>query len=257
MNRLAEIIQWPPAPADLRLTNSEVHVWAASLAVPIDVLKNLSRNLTSDETERAAKFHFELHRNRYIAGRGVLRRILSEYTSIHPAELVFTYSSTGKPALQMAAALRTPDLHFNLAHSEDLAVFAITSAGPVGVDVEHIRQLKDMDDLVARFFSSRENERFQQLAADDKPAAFFNLWTRKEALLKATGAGIAGGLNQVEVSFLHGEPARLLSIGGDPSKSNGWFLHNLEAASGFAGAVAVQGKCTAVRCWRADPASVV
>ena len=109
-----------------------------------------------------------------------------------------------------------------------------------------------MDDLVARFFSSRENERFQKLAANDKPPAFFNLWTRKEALLKATGEGIAGGLNQVEVSFLHGEPARLLSIAGDPSKADGWFLHNLEPASGFAGAVAVQGVCDTVRCWHKD-----
>jgi 4'-phosphopantetheinyl transferase len=256
LKRLAEIIQWPIAPADPRLANSEVHVWAASLAVSPEVLRELSRNLAPDEMARAAKFRFELHRNRYIAGRGILRRILARYTSIDPAELAFDYSSNGKPTLRMAAALRTAPgsapLHFNLAHSEDLAAFAITSAGPVGVDVEQVRQLKDMDHLVARFFSARENERFQQLAAINKPSAFFNLWTRKEALLKATGAGIAGGLNNVEVSFLEGEPARLLSIADDPSKAAGWFLHNLEAAAGFAGAVAVQGICDTVQCWRSD-----
>ena len=249
MKRLAEIIQWPTAPADPRLATREVHVWAASLAVSPEVLKELSHNLTPDEISRAAKFHLEVHRNRYIAGRGILRQILGRYTSINPAELVFDYSPNGKPTLR--AAPGSAHLHFNLAHSEDLAAFAITLAGPVGVDVEQIRQLKDMDHLVARFFSARENERFQKLSSTEKPAAFFNLWTRKEALLKATGAGIAGGLNNVEVSFLQGEPARLLSIGGDPAKANGWFLHNLAPAEGFAGAVAVHGLCATVQCWKA------
>jgi 4'-phosphopantetheinyl transferase len=131
-----------------------------------------------------------------------------------------------------------------------VALLAVTQLGPVGVDVECIRPIKNVEDLVARFFSRRENEMFQKLPSEKRPAAFFNLWTRKEALLKATGEGIAGGLDRVEVSFLADEPARLLALPENTGEAERWSLSELLPASGFCGAVAIQSKPIRVRNWK-------
>jgi len=169
-----------------------------------------------------------------------LRTILAQYLETNPALLRFDYLQNGKPVL--ASEFASAGIHFNLAHTGDLALIAITRIGAVGVDVEHVRPIENADDLVARFFSRREDELFQKVSTEQKPIAFFNLWTRKEALLKATGEGITRSLSLVEVSFLPGEPARLLAISGDTEAARRWLLKELAPAKGFAGAVAIQGQ---------------
>jgi 4'-phosphopantetheinyl transferase len=240
LNSRTENIQWLVPPANLPLADNEIHVWAASLAVSPADLARFATFLSSDETERAGKFKFDRHRNRFIAGRGILRELLGRYLKTNPAQIDFSYAERGKPGLTKPFA--SAKLHFNLAHSENLALLAITSRAPVGVDVEHIRSINNVEDLVARFFSTRENELFQKLSAEEKPRAFFNLWTRKEALLKATGEGIGQSLKKVEVSFLSGESARLLDIVGEPNKASAWTLQELSPAKEFIGAIAIQAQ---------------
>lgn len=230
----------------MQLARNEIHVWAAALGIESDLLNALARTLSPDEMARAERFKFEKHRNRFIAGRGVLREILGRYLQIKPEDLRFDYSTNGKPSFAIGFA--HGGIHFNLAHSEDVALIAVTRIGQVGVDVECVRALKDMDHLVARFFSARENELFQKVPVNEKPAAFFNLWTRKEALLKATGEGITRSLSLVEVSFLAGEPARLVAVAGNAEKATEWSLRELAPATGFVGAVAVRAREMVVRC---------
>jgi 4'-phosphopantetheinyl transferase len=248
LNSSAGVIHWPAAPVDLHFASNEVHVWAAPLSVTTADLAAFAGMLSTSERERAAKFKFDVHRNRFIAGRGWLRSILGRYLQTDPALLDFTYSKLGKPALSLS--FESARLDFNLAHSEDVALLAVTQLGPVGVDVECIRPIKNVEDLVARFFSRRENEIFQKLPLDKRPAAFFNLWTRKEALLKATGEGIAGGLDRVEVSFLADEPARLLALPEGSGEATQWSLSELMPASGFCGAIAIRSKPIRVRNWK-------
>ena len=248
MNPLAETIPWPARSDAAPLPDSEIHVWATTLAVPPDRLASLAATLSPDEMERARKYKFERHRNRFIAGRGALRGILGPYLHANPADLRFIYSANGKPAL--AENFADAGIHFNLAHTEDLALVAVTRVDRIGVDVESVRPVKNVEDLVARFFSGRENEAFQKVPDDQKPAAFFNLWTRKEALLKATGEGITRSLSLVEVSFLPGEPARLLAISGDAGQAAQWSLRELSPAAGFTGAFAIQAQEIRVQCWK-------
>lgn len=255
MNPSAETIQWPPAAGTPSLAPNEIHVWATTLAVPTPLLEKFAGTLSPDETARAGKFKFEKHRNRFIAGRGALREILAPYVSAPPAELCFSYSDNGKPGL--SGELARSNLHFNLAHTEDLALIAVTRIGVVGVDVEAVRPVKDVDALVARFFSARESALFQKVLAADKPQAFFNLWTRKEALLKATGEGITRSLSLVEVSFLPGDPARLLAISGDELKAAEWTLRDFSPAPGFVGALAIQFRDVHVRCFSGTGVSPV
>jgi 4'-phosphopantetheinyl transferase len=241
-------ILWPTAPGSLRLAPDEVHVWAAPLEVSPEVRARLAAALSADERERAAQFKFENLRQRFKAGRGVLRELLGRYLDTDPAVLKLVYADRGKPAL--APEFASAGIHFNLAHSDDLALFAFTRAGAVGVDVEWIRPVKDVEELVARFFSPPESERFRKVAAAARPSAFFNLWTRKEAMLKATGEGITGSLSRVEVSFLPGEPARVIRIAGDSESAAQWSLQELSPAEGFVGAVAVRTRDLRMQCWK-------
>jgi 4'-phosphopantetheinyl transferase len=214
-------------------------------------LATYSATLSPPELERGARFHFQLHRDRFIAGRGLLRTILSGYLGIDPRAVGFSYGPNGKPAL--AGRADATALHFNLAHSEDLALLAVTRAGNVGIDVERIRPLENVEELVARFFSPCESGAFQNLPASEKPVAFFNLWTRKEAWLKATGEGIGHSLNLVEVSFLPGAPARLVRLPANLAQPPCWSLHDLAPAPDFAAAVALAVTNARLHCWRWDP----
>jgi 4'-phosphopantetheinyl transferase len=249
--------QWPSPPIDLLLMPNDIHVWAISLDVPKSALAHFATLLRPNERERAARFHFDCHRNRFIAGRGLLRTILSRYLQAEPAALEFSYGPNGKPSLaeRRLASQNTEmlshshDLQFNFAHSENLALLAVTNLAEIGVDVERIVPLPNIESLVARFFSSRECVEFKGLSEPQKLGAFFNLWTRKEALLKATGEGIAQSLNTVEVTFLPGQPVRLLSLPKGPPAASNWSLVDLTPGSGFAAALALPAKAGRVQCW--------
>jgi 4'-phosphopantetheinyl transferase len=247
-----DAIIWPAQAAGDQtapsLAANEVHVWAARLDVSSATLASFAATLSLSERERASRFHFERHRHRFIAGRGLLRALLGRYLEVEPMRIEFTYGAAGKPML--AASDPQTALHFNLAHSKDLGLIAITRSGPVGVDVEQIRALNDAEELVARFFSQREHATFKDLPDSEKPAAFFNLWTRKEAWLKATGEGIAHSLHLVEVSFLPGEPARLLAIPESLGQGTPWTLMDLQPAPGFAAALAIAVLDRKIQCWR-------
>jgi 4'-phosphopantetheinyl transferase len=265
-------LDWPKPPPSLRLEDSEVHVWAFVLDVTPETLKALAPILSQTELERAARFHFDTHRNRFVVGRAVLRSLLGRYLQTQPATLEFVYGAHGKPAL--AGALANSGWQFNLAHSENLALLAVTRGGSIGVDVEYLRALPDADQLVARFFSAREQFAFKRLPAAQKTAAFFNLWTRKEAWLKATGDGIGHLLNQVEVSFLPGAPALLLNLPEplqheeassaapgfaasysrevhppEQPDTTSWSLHHLTPAPGFTGSLALATPASSLNCW--------
>lgn len=240
---------WEDAPEHGVLRPSEVQVWAVELDRPENDPSIFEAVLSSDERERAGCYHFDLHRRRFIRGRAALRLLLGEYLGFRPEKLQFSYGSNGKPFLAGAAANK---LWFNVAHSDSLALIAFAEFAEVGVDVEFVRRLPDFDDLVNRFFSQRESACFGRLQDESKSVAFFNLWTRKEALLKATGDGICNALNRVEVTFLPHEPARLLALPDNQETCN-WTLCELAPAEGYAAAFAIERRDLQLKCWRFTP----
>jgi 4'-phosphopantetheinyl transferase len=233
----AELV-WLQAPPQPALRPAEAHVLAFRLDQIPDV-EHARALLSRDEKARATRFHFDLHRHRFIAGRAWLRTVLGNYLGIKPGKIVFRYTPTGKPALARTATSPSPGLCFNLAHAENLALLALTIEAEIGVDVECVRPAPDAAELVSRFFSPREAALFHELPPEQRSGAFFNLWTRKESLLKATGEGIAHSLRSVEVSFLPYEPARFLSLPTNAGSPNHWSLHELHPAPGFTAALAV------------------
>lgn len=234
-------------PAQWPLTDAGIHVWAANLDTAAAPLASLKPSLSPDELARAEKFHSERDQNRFIAGRGILRAILGSYWELPPAQLEFVYGPHGKPALAKVSG--KGELHFNVAHSSNLLLIAVTRVCAVGVDVEWVRPLKDAEGIAERFFSKAETETLKALPETQQPAAFFHLWTRKEAYLKATGEGLEK-IQQIEVPFVPGEPARIITIAGDPHAGQSWTLAALAPAAGVVAAVAAPVKPLTVSCWR-------
>jgi 4'-phosphopantetheinyl transferase len=229
---------WPPAPTDLTLDSHDVHVWRIPLGLPDSQVEILRRTLAPDELSRASRFHFEKDRRHYILARGALRRVLGRYLDVDPGQLGFSYTDYGKPALIASSQPKT--LNFNLSHSHQLALIAVTGRGQLGVDVEHVRPVPDLEDLAQRFFSAQEYAALQALPEEEKLRGFFYCWTRKEAYIKARGEGLSVPLNQFDVSLTPGEASRLLSVRGDPQEAARWSLLDLIPAPGYVAALAVE-----------------
>lgn len=178
------------------IKNHTIHLWRAHLA-ELSVLENpLLMTLSPDEIQRANRFHFPHHRLRFILARGILRQILSLYTQIPPDEIMFNYGPRGKPALQNHEL----KLQFNLSHSEDFAVYALTHAMEVGVDIQK-REEKYNEAIAERFFSQKEYADLHQLPESEQALGFCRLWACKEALIKVVGEGLYVPLGNFSVSL--------------------------------------------------------
>ncbi|MBW4563931.1 MAG: 4'-phosphopantetheinyl transferase superfamily protein [Mojavia pulchra JT2-VF2] len=231
---------WLPAPIDLTLLPDEVHIWRINLDQPEAKLQDLAAILSNDELARAQRFYFPEHRQRFIAGRGSLRTILSLYLSIAPKLVKFDYEPRGKPFLADQCA--ESGLSFNLSHSQNLALCAVSFDRQIGIDLEYIREISDLESLAQRFFLPTEYEMVRSLPANQKQKVFFRYWTCKEAYLKATGEGIAQ-LEQIEVSLTPTTPAKLQT-------SQDWSLLELLPADNYVAAVAVAGFGWHHRLWQ-------
>ncbi|HLF24976.1 MAG TPA: 4'-phosphopantetheinyl transferase superfamily protein [Anaerolineae bacterium] len=239
---------WLSPPVDLTLAGRELHVWRIRLEGSAAARPQLAHTLSADEHRRAARFYFEKDRRHFIASRGALRCLLSRYLHIPPERLQFRYGAHGKPAL---APERGGDaLHFNVSHSHGLALCAFAYAQDIGVDLEYVHPLDDLEPIAQRFFSAYESSRLLALLPAQRLEAFYNCWTRKEAYIKACGAGLAYALNRFDVSLAPGEPAQILSIDGSASKAARWFLQALTPAPDYAAAVAVEGQGWHIQCWQ-------
>ncbi len=212
------------------LSERDIQVWSVNLNLEREQIDEFSQTLTIAERQRAAKFINPIHGDRWTVARGYLRQILSQYLHLSPAEIVFTYGEQGKPGVESS------DLQFNLSHSGDRAVYAVSSKYPVGIDLEYIHPLPAAG-LVDRFFSAAERSIFHSLPASQQQAAFFHAWTQKEAYLKACGTGLSTPLDQIEVSIDPSTPAAIISA----PLSGIWQIQKLEIAAEYAGAIVVGG----------------
>ncbi len=225
----------PPAPD---LPPGEIQVWAIPLDPPAERVAALARVLTPDEEARAARFRFDVHRRRYVVGRGVLRALLGAYLRVPPAALRFDYRERGKPDL--AAPWRGEGLAFNLSNSEDLALVGFVRGADLGVDVEYLKEMSDLTEIATRFFSASEVATLAGVPAERKKEAFFNCWTRKEAYLKAVGVGLAAPLDSFAVTLEPGAAPRMLTLEGDRERAARWFFRHLAPRPDFLGAVAIE-----------------
>jgi 4'-phosphopantetheinyl transferase len=190
---------------------------------PLDVdAEALVRLLSTNEKERAGRFAVARERRRYVVARARLRQLLGERLGAAPESLRFVYQPHGKPALARRPGQR--DLRFNISHCGEVAAYVFAEGREVGVDIEEVRELPDADDIAMRFFSRGERAAYLRLPLRERPRGFFNCWTRKEAFVKALGAGLSHPLEVFDASVAPG----------------GWTLASFEPAPGLVGAVALQ-----------------
>jgi 4'-phosphopantetheinyl transferase len=213
-----------------------VQVWLLDLDLPPERAAAAAALLSTDEQQRADRFRFPEGKRRYMAARGQLRQILGATAGADPAQLVFAYAAHGKPRLA------DPDLgmEFNLAHSHELGVLAVTWRTAIGVDVEYEPRRVDLRTIAERFFAPAEAAQLAGLPEAQQLAAFQRCWTRKEAVLKAHGDGLALPLDWFEVTLLAGEPPRVARIAPELGPI-ALALFDVTAPPGYVAAGAIMG----------------
>lgn len=239
---------WPVVSRVVPPGSDVARIWSADLEPAAEIVDQLGALLSPDERERAARFSFRRDAMRWIVARATLREILGACLDADPRAVAFVHGEKGKPALATRAGHL--DLQFSLAHSAELAVYAVTVGCPVGVDVERLRAVPGMDRIAERTFSSEECAALRGLPEALRPAGFFNCWTRKEAYIKAVGLGLSYPLARFSVSLAPGEPARLRSVELDPAHVETWTMTALAPRAGFVGAVVVGARPVRVVCER-------
>jgi len=217
-------------PCNGALPEDEVHVWQVNLdKASSAVLRRARTVLSDDEVVRAERFYHERDRQRFIIGRGLLRRLLGWYLDLDPRHLKFCYGVHGKPRL--AAPACSSEIFFNATHSGPLALFAVTRVGEVGIDVECIREIPEWKQIATACFAPSERERLRLLLpSDGRQEEFFRIWTRHEAMLKAAGSG----------------------LGERPGLNHEFSLHSLRLASDCVAALALSGRARRIRCGTLD-----
>jgi 4'-phosphopantetheinyl transferase len=217
------------------LPDATVHIWRIPLTPEAAALAHYQAILVPDERARAARFHFEVHRRRFTVARARMRIVLASYMRCEPAELAFSYASHGKPFLADSS------LTFNLSHAHEMAILGVTSGRAIGVDIEHLDAKFAGDDIAARYFSEGELRTLRALPQEQRCAAFFRCWTRKEAYIKARGEGLSIPLASFEVC-LEDREELWLNHHENPGEQAKWQLQNIVVPAGYIAAVVAEGR---------------
>ncbi len=195
--------------------------------------------MTDDERQRAARFHFERDRTRFVCARGILRRLIAAELDLPPGRIRFDYGAHGKPAL--AGDQARGGLRFNVSHSDGLGLFVFACDRAIGADLEKIRPVRYGRAVARRFFAEDECAALEGLVGDDWDRAFFRCWTRKEAFVKAVGDGLSYPLRAFSVAVSEGVPARILRVDGDRDAPGRFWLTAFPAGAGFEAAIVAEG----------------
>jgi 4'-phosphopantetheinyl transferase len=232
----------PPVPD---LFSSTIHIWQFPVAIPEPEFIAFAELLSSEERDRASRFHFEKDARRFTVARATLRSILAGYTRVPAREISFLYSEHGKPSLANPAT----NIQFSVSHSGGFAMVAVAIGRKVGADIEAVREDIEIEKLAKRFFSTRECQDLLGLPQERRLATFFRYWTCKEAFLKAQGVGLSRGLGSFDVGLETGS-AHLAATRPDLAEADLWSLHEVESSPGYAAAVAVEGGISAMQLFR-------
>ncbi len=233
---------WGPPDERPEVPHTEAHLWRASLDLRHERLQRLRNHLSPEERDRAGRFYFQRDRDRFVAGHGMLREVLGRYLGVHPAEVKYRYGPKGKPEVIRPENAES-GVSFNMSHSDGVVVYALAPEGvPVGVDIELMRDIADLDGIVERFFSARERAAFSAASPERKRELFFCTWTVKEAYLKACGEGLSG-LDAVEAEIFRDGRVEIVVGRGDRRPSAvAWSLYRFTPAPGYAGAMVAAGR---------------
>ena len=224
------------------LSESTVDIWSFPTKASRHVVATFERLLVPEERDRAVRFRFHHRYSSFVIARGALRHLLGHYLNCNPAKVSLVYGLKGKPVVEPPSSLQ-----FNMTHSSDLAVIALTLRREIGVDVEQIRPLPDMQQIAKNFFCPEEASEVMSFPKTERERAFFLCWTRKEAYIKAIGDGLSAPLGSFRVTMHPDRPARFLHVQHNETEAKAWTLHDLQVAVGYAAALAYRDQPRSLR----------
>jgi 4'-phosphopantetheinyl transferase len=212
---------------DIKVTDSTLHIWKIPLEIPAPELSKLFSLLNDKEKNTATRFRLDQHRRRYIVSHAAMRNILGLLLNTSAHQIEFRTQENGKPYIPQSP------IHFNLTHSKELALLAISYQGDVGIDLEYFKQGIDSLGIAERFFHPKEVEQIKQFSSEDRDKYFYFCWTGKEAYLKAKGIGIANHLKMFSLNLLDWQKLRVISAEKGLEEFKDWFTYTYQPQENY------------------------
>ena len=230
-----------------------IHIWSANLEQPEAIIEGYYSILSDHEKKEVDRYKTEGFRNRRIISMGLLRILISKYTNYRPNEVIFYYNEFGKPSI-------LPDsdgtkLFFNLSHSGNIAVFVFSGNREIGIDVEKVVGLADMEGVIDLCFSGSEKKWFSKLPSAKKEEMFYKIWTCKEAYIKAIGKGLSFSPNRIILDRRDNDELFIKKINGDED-FNRWKLITFKLYYDFISSVVVENHDFSIEHFRLSPHSI-
>jgi 4'-phosphopantetheinyl transferase len=228
-----------PADGTLRAVataTGDIEVWESQLDLDDSVVNHCMTLLSPDELSRAERLRHATDRRRFVVARSQLRRLLSHRLEVSPQSIVFGYTRSKKPILDTPAAA----VYFNVSHSEDRALFAVSERCQPGIDLEYLKRAIEPENLAQRFFTPAEHALLMRFPAAERKREFLVAWTRKEAVVKALGDGLWLPLDRFEISIGEHQAPRVVT--SQDSRALYCTLETLNVDSDFFASLAVYRK---------------
>lgn len=233
---------WPQPPSVPKLKSNDVHVWRIGVDLCSSAEEKGAPLLSIDEKERAQQMRVPEKRQQYVIGRASLRSILAAYSGTPCEQLAFDYGPQKKPSLARQEALPLDQrIHFNLSHSGQIVLIAVTLGTRIGIDVEYIEPERADENIARRYFSHAEFAALSDLPKGDRIGAFYRCWTSKEAFVKARGDGLSFALDAFDVAVGNEERA-ILEIRDADEDADRWELKAVDVGDQYTATCAVEGK---------------
>lgn len=223
---LPEIIRLDVHQPRITIDTGEIHLYVMDLGDLPYSESDLVACLNTEEEARASRFINPDYGMQYRCIRGMLRNLLAHYLNTSPAWIEFSYAEHGKPSLR-----DHPPLRFNLSHSSDMAAFAFCLAHEVGVDIEYMREQKNLAGMIRHVGSQQEQAELNALQEPEASQAFYRLWTRKEAFIKAMGRGLGMGLRSIHIGCQVDPALRRVEYKGELLPE--WFIQDISPPEGY------------------------
>ena len=242
--------QWDNPSSIPPIFKREVHIWKADLDRHSKFTEMQATLLSQDELMRAEKYRFPKDSVRYSVGRSICRLILCQYLNIEAKDLVLYYNRYGRPHID--SYLNHNDLNFNVSHSENHLLLAVSREREVGIDIEKVKCEFDCMEIAKGFFSVYELTQLKALTPSKRELGFITCWTQKEAYIKAQGMGLSLDLDSFDVSLDPKKPAELLSVRDDPTQVERWKLHTFSPFRGYISTLAAEGQAWETRFYNSE-----
>lgn len=244
-------MQWDNLPTDLVLSENKIHIWMVDTKKYVKCYEKLFLYLSMDEKIRADRFFSIHHKVDYIIARSMLRLLLGKYLNTCPEMLHFEYNDHGKPHL--TTELYTHNLHFNLAHSNNLVLYIFAKNIKVGIDVEKIKSLHDFMGIAESNFAPNDIMELQALPTNKRLMHFYKIWTRKEAFTKMLGVGLTYPLDSFEICSA-GKYANVY-VSGTEKQFENVALFDFDPCNGYVATCAFELQTNEIKCFKAESSS--